>query len=199
MKHDISAALYDYWLGCHTDDAVRAGGISAVELAPLVPNLFLLDLDPLRRARFRFCGAALATRYGRDLTDESFLDLWGPLDRGTLERDLKIMGRSSGGMVAGVMGETMSGGFIAFEMLLLPLVGEHGGAGAIGSMARTGGHDEGNRIRGRVVSQLLRSVRFLPLGGVHPLHARPGAVHTQPENFALAPKRYGHLTLVVSD
>ena len=199
MKHEISTALYDYWLGCHTDEAVRAGGISAVALAPLLPDLFLLDLSPLGEPRFRFCGAAIATRYGRDLTDESFLALWSPEDRRALDRDLRLMSMRSGGMVAGVMGETMGGGFVSFEMLLLPLIGQHGGAGAIGSLARIGGHDDSNRIRGRIVAQFLRSTRFLPRGAAKPAGERPATADPGPVMAAKTPRRYGHLTLVSSD
>lgn len=196
MKHQNSAALYDYWLSCHADRRVRAGGISAAELAPLLPDLFLVDLDPAQDSRFRFCGAALATRYGRDLSDESFLALWGPDDRRTLERDLRLITSRSAGLVAGVMGETMGGGFVAYEMLLLPLVGEHGGAGVLGSLARIGGHDEQNRIRSRIVGLSLRSIRFLPA-------ARPGTGRASAADFdslprpaPRTPRRYGHLTVV---
>ncbi len=195
MKHQTSAALYEYWLSCHGDSAVRAGGINAAKLAPLLPDLFLVDLDPAEDARFRFCGAAMASRYGRDLTDESFLALWNPDDRQALRRDLHVMGSRSTGMVAGVMGETMGGGFVAYEMLLLPLAGAHGGAGALGSMARIGGHAEQNRIRGRIVAQSLRSIRFLPAAKSS---ARPvtEASDVLPPAPARTPRRYRHLIVV---
>ncbi len=164
MKHETSKALYEYWLSCYRGAGVRATGISPAELAAILPSVFLIDLDASEGAgfRFRFCGAALATRYGRDLTDENFLALWGPTDATTLKRDLRAAAFRSTGMVAGVMAETVGGGFISLEMLLLPLAGETGTAGAIGSMVRVGGHEETNRIRARVVAQSLRSIRFLP-------------------------------------
>jgi hypothetical protein len=196
MKHKTSAALYDYWLSCHSERAVRAGGIDAAELAPLLPDLFLLDLDPLQDTRFRFCGAAIATRYGRDLTDESFLDLWGPDDRRTLERDFRLITTRASGLVTGVMGETMGSGFVAYEMLLLPLVGEHGGAGILGSIARIGGHDEHNRIRSRIVALSLRSIRFLPAARTGMERAHSAAFDALPHQAARSPRRYGHLTVV---
>jgi hypothetical protein len=196
MKHRTSTALYEYWLSCHRDAAVRAGGISAVELAPLLPEIFLLDLGLPEEVRFRFCGAAIASRYGRDLAEESFLALWRPDDRRALERDLRIMASRSIGLVAGVLGETMGGGFVAYEMLLLPLVGEHGGAGAIGSMARIGGHEERNRIRGRIVAQSLRSIRFLPAVPPRGGQARSAALDATAQANAPTPRRYGHLTVV---
>ena len=82
-------------------------------------------------------------------------------------------------------------------MLLLPLAGENGAAGAIGSMVRIGGHDELNRIRARIVAQSLRSIRFLPGVG-----NRSGAGYIPaPPTSSRQPhlgtrRRYGHLTVV---
>lgn len=198
MKHETSKALYEYWLSCYRGVGVRATGISPAELAAILPSVFLIDLDASEGTgfRFRFCGAALATRYGRDLTDESFLALWGPTDAGALKRDLGAAGFRSTGMVAGVMAETVSGGYTSHEMLLLPLASETGTAGAIGSMVRVAGHDETNRIRARVVSQSLRSIRFLPDARQNPERAARVAGPA----FSPAPvkmrRRYGHLTVV---
>lgn len=196
MKHETSAALYSFWLSSYHNAQVRAGGIDALELAPLLPDLLLIDLHPSHESRIRFCGASIATRYGRDLSDESFLALWGPTDRETLERDLRAMSARATGMVAGVMGESMSGGFVAYEMLLLPLAGAAGGAGALGSMVRIGGHEERNRIRRRLVGQWLRSIRFLPA----PAKEKPMRRRAPDAPTAAIPvitrKRYGHLTVV---
>src|SRR4026208_1251408 len=88
MKHETSTALYEYWQSRHRSEPVRASGIQAAELAPLLPSLFLIELDnsDSPKFRFRFCGASIATRYGHDLTDESFLDLWDTADRSMLQR-----------------------------------------------------------------------------------------------------------------
>ncbi len=196
MKHKASAALYGYWLSCHTEETVRARAVSAVELAPLLPDLFLVDLTGSEKARFRFCGAAIAFRYGRDLADESFLALWSPDDRLTLEHDLNVMSSRSSGLVAGVMGETMGGGFIAYEMLLLPLAGELGGAGILGSMVRVGGHEEQNRIRGRIVAQSIRSSRFLPAAEASTGRARSAALDALRQTPEPRRRHYGHLTVV---
>ena len=198
MKHEISTALYRYWLSRHRATPVRASGIQPAELAPLLPSLFLVELDARDGPQFRvrFCGAAIATRYGRDLTDESFLALWDNPDSLMLGRDLRAPAFRSSGMIAGVLGETLGGGVISYEMLLLPLSGEDGAAGAIGSMVRTGGHDEANRLRARIVAQSLRSIRFLPVTGSNNL---PGYSREAPSlpaaEFGMR-RRYGHLTVV---
>ncbi len=198
MKHETSRALYHYWLGCHRGAGVRAGAVRASDLASLLPSLFLIDLEKADAPtfRFRFCGASIATRYGSDLTDESFLALWNPADAASMKRDLRAVAFRTTGMVCGLITETVGGGAVAMEMLLLPLAGENGTAGAIGSMERTGGHDETNRIRARVVSQSLRSIRFLP-------DVRTGFARTDRDGTAALPsaafqnpRRYGHLTVV---
>ena len=198
MKHEISTALYRYWLSRHCATPVRASGIRPAELAPLLPSLFLVELNTSDRPLFRvrYCGAAIATRYGRDLTDESFLGLWENPDSSLLQRDLRALAFRSSGMIAGVLGETLGGGVISYEMLLLPLSGEDGTAGAIGSMVRLGGHDDANRLRARIVAQSLRSIRFLPMTGSNSL---PGYSREAPSVGVAElgmPRRYGHLTVV---
>ena len=198
MKNEVSTALYDYWLSRHRDTPVRASGIRPAELAPLLPSLFLIELDTSDRPqfRFRFCGASIATRYGRDLTDESFLELWDNPDRSMLQRDLRALAFRSTGTVAGVLAETLGGGVISYEMVLLPLAGENGAAGAIGSMVRTGGHDETNRIRARIVAQSLRSIRFLPVAGSEALRGYSRAAPFLSAADLGMRRRYGHLTVV---
>lgn len=196
MKHETSVALHDYWRSRQGRAGAAAGQIRAVELAPLLTSLFLLDFDPSAGPRFRYCGAAISARYGRDLTNEQFLALWSRSDRYSVERDLRVVVMRSAGLVAGVMGETAGGGFTAFEMVILPLAGDAGTAGAIGSMARVGGHEELNPIRARLVAQTLRSVRFLPpaeRGGPAAALATPATPDLGPSEIL---RRYRHLTVV---
>jgi hypothetical protein len=103
MKHETSLALYAYWQSCRRGLGVRAGGLRATELAPILTSLFLFDTPHSGDFRLRFCGAALATRYGRDLSDENFLSLWNAEDRDTLERNLRFSGPRSTGLVAGTL------------------------------------------------------------------------------------------------
>jgi hypothetical protein len=171
---------------------VPVNEIRAVELASILPSLFLVDLDLATGFQFRFCGATIAKRYGRDLSNESFLTLWNPEDAEAIQRHATAMSARGTGLVAGLMGETVGGGFTSFEMLILPLVGEIGNAGAIGSMVRVGGHEEMNRIRARIVSQTLRSIRFLP-GARRPLSRD---VDSGRGKDPAPQRRYRHLTLV---
>src|SRR4051794_19673477 len=141
MKHATSRTLHEYWVRCGGRAGVAATALS-VDLAPLLPSIFLLDVGA--DLRFSLCGEAIARRYGRDLLGDRFLALWTARDREQMERHVRVMAASSG-LVAGVLGETVGAGFVAFEMLLLPLRGKGGVTGAIGSMERVGGHEESNR------------------------------------------------------
>lgn len=194
MKHETSLALHAYWQSCHRESGVPPLGIRAAELAPILPSLFLIDLDVAAGLRFRFCGATMAIRYGRDLTDVSFLELWNAEDRETLAQSIRLMASRTTGLVAGVMGESIAGGFTSFEMLLLPLAGDSGAAGAIGSMVRIGGHEEANRIRAKLTAQRLRSIRFLP--AEKRKERTRNLIETQPAMVSQVRRRYGHLTVV---
>ena len=195
VLHETSIALHEYWRSCHGRTGVPANEIRAVELAPILPSLFLIDLDLTTGFQFRFCGATIATRYGRDLSDESFLTLWNPEDADAIQRHTQATSARGTGLVAGLMAETAGGGFTSFEMMILPLAGETGQAGAIGSMVRVGGHEEMNRIRARLVSQYLRSIRFLS-SLPRPAPRGSAAVGRAQEAPWGGPKRYRHLTVV---
>jgi hypothetical protein len=194
MKHETSIALHAYWQSCRGRTGVPANEIRALQLAPILPSLFLVDLDAGAGFRFQFCGASVARRYGRDLSNESFLALWSAEDAESLRRHARSMAMGSTGLVCGMMGETVGGGFTSFEMLLLPLAGESGNAGAIGSMVRVGGHEEMNRIRARIVSQTLRSIRFLQASAAGA--AGPEAGPKQAGSTPVVLRRRPHLTVL---
>ncbi len=190
MKHPTSVALRDHWEAC-----CKASGLpqhSALQLqilGPAVTDTFTIEA-PVRRGVYGFCGAALALRYGRDLAGESFLARWSVEDRTVLDRHLYAMASGGAGIVLGLTAETAAGGFTSFEAVLLPVAHETG-IGAVGSMARVGGHDDANRIRARIVAQFLRSVRVLE-------PVRPTRLPTARTTHSLPPRRRntGHLTLI---
>lgn len=202
MKHPTSAALYEHWRSLRRGaGAVAWADIQPRDLGPLIPDLFLIDTDAGKGARFRFCGELLARRYGRDLNGESFLALWAGEDQGLLRRHLSAPGRNYCGIILGVLAETAGGGFTSFEMPLLPLRTENRWDGAIGCMVRVAGHEDSNRIRARVVSQEIRSLRFLGGEGQPAVAAlrHRGSGTPLPSPARPAPPtadRAGHLTLV---
>jgi hypothetical protein len=190
LKHPTSVALRDHWEACcKASDLPQHNALQLQILGPAVTDTFTIEA-PLRRGVYGFCGSALALRYGRDLTGESFLARWSAEDRTLLDRHFCGMASDGAGIVLGLTAETAAGGFTSFEVLLLPVT-HAGGIGAVGSMARVGGHDDANRIRARIVAQYLRSVRVLvPVRPSRLPLARIGR-HAPPKG-----RNYGHLTLV---
>jgi hypothetical protein len=190
LKHPTSVALREHWeASCRGPDLPHNRSFQLHALGPAITDAFTIEA-PIRDGTYGFCGGALALRYGRDLVGESFLARWSAEDRIVLDRHLHAMASGGAGIVLGLTAETAAGGFTSFEVLLLPVAHE-GGIGAVGSMARVGGHDDANRIRARIVAQFLRSVRVLE-------PPRPNRLPKPLGGYPLPPRKRnpGHLTLV---
>ena len=198
MKHIVSRQLYAYWNRRRgSQPAPDRSAIEPYDLGPMLVDTFLLDLNGTNKTNFRFCGSNVAMRYGRDLADEDFLALWSDDDRKSLAHHLSLMGKDAVAMAAGVVAETASGGFITFEMLLLPLYGAKGYDRAIGCLVRTGGHSDANPVGARIVSQSLRSMRFLT-PRTQPFMKAPDRSIPPPPGPAMsdARRKYGHLVVL---
>lgn len=162
MKHPTSRGLYAYWnLRRGKAAAPSSSDIEPLELGTTLVDIFLLRFEDGDFARFRFCGSNLATRFGRDLTDEDFLGLWSQCDRDSLIRHLRALTGRMVSVVAGSLAETAGSGFTAYEYMLLPLITDSVCDRAIGCMVRTGGNETKNRLRLRILSQELRSARII--------------------------------------
>ena len=171
MKHETSTALYAYWLAASATPACRrrrSARPSSLRFSPPYSSLIWISPPAFASA---ICGASIATRYGRDLTRRK---LPGPLGRA---RPRAARARPAGDGVAlhrpgrRRAGETVGGGFISFEMLILPLSGgrRRGRGDRLDGAHRRA---RGDRIGSapEFVAQSLRSVRFLPAveGGAIP-------------------------------
>jgi hypothetical protein len=190
LKHPTSVALRDHWEACcRGPDLPESSALQLQTLGAAVTDAFTIAAS-IRDGVYGFCGGALALRYGRDLAGESFLARWSVEDRTVLDRHLCAIASGGAGIVLGLTAETAAGGFTSFEVVLLPVAHETG-IGAIGSMARVGGHDDANRIRARIVAQFLRSVRVLET-------ERPTRLLPARTGYQMPQKRrnHGHLTLV---
>src|SRR3712207_2334694 len=98
MKHATSVALYQEWKRLRSAGGVVSADIDPRQFGLLLPELFLIETDPAKGAQFRFCGASIARRYGRDLEGESFLSLWSGEDRAVMERNIAGLGGSGQGL-----------------------------------------------------------------------------------------------------
>lgn len=198
MKHIVSRQLYAYWNRRRgSQRAPERTAIEPYDLGPMLVDTFLLDLQGTDRTKFRFCGSNIAMRYGRDLADEDFLALWSDEDRQSLTHHLTLMAEDAVAMTAGIVAETAGGGFITFEMVLLPLSSATGCDRAIGCLVRTGGHSDANPVGARIVSQSLRSMRFLT-PRTEPFMSAPDRSIPPPPAPAMTDvrRKYGHLVVV---
>lgn len=192
MQHPTSLRLYDYWTRRLVETATP-GGIAPFAAGAPLGDLFLLGLED--GAPLRFCGAAVAARYGGASVSGRFLALWSDGDRRRIERGLGLMAADGVGLLARIAGETAGGGFTDFEMVLLPVRGARGCDRALGSLVRIGGHDDRQPIRARLVAQSLRTVRLLRPR--RPGFPRPAPADAPPPAPAAGNRsRRGHLTVI---
>jgi hypothetical protein len=194
MKHATSRGLYDHWDGLRRGrPAPERGDLPPTVLGSRLVEAFLLDLAAGTEPCYRFCGSEIAMRYGRDLADEPFLRPFAARDRDALAERLADLRAHAIGFVAGIAAETAGSGFSTYEILLLPLRGAVAWDGAIGSMARTGGHEARNKAAARILAQSLRSLRVL--GADEALLIPPPAPPADPVSRPRRP----HLVLVRGD
>ncbi len=198
MKHIVSRQLYAYWNRRRGSQlAPDRSSIEPYDLGPMLVDTFLLDLKGKDGTKFRFCGSSIAMRYGRDLAEEDFLALWNENDRQSLAHHLTLMSKEAVAMTAGVVAETAGGGFITFELVLLPLSSSRGFDRAIGSLVRTGGHSDTNPVGARIVSQSLRSMRFLTPHAEPFMNAPDRSIPPPPSpSMSAVRRKYGHLVVM---
>ena len=198
MKHTTSRELFEYWNRRRDGKNVPLRtDIEPFDLGRKLVDTFLIQIDRTGEAKYRFCGSNIANRYGRDLTGEDFLLAWSMEEREDITTNLKQMLQTGNGFTAGVAAETAGGGLINYELTILPLRGDSEIDQAIGSLIRVGGHEETNRVRDRIVAQVLRTVRILedqdeaflkPRDITHRLPPLPQTSQIR--------KRYGHLAVI---
>ncbi|MFL5238588.1 MAG: PAS domain-containing protein [Rhizomicrobium sp.] len=122
MKQASSRELFGYW-------AARRGKRAAPERGEIEPSairralgdVFILEFDPRVGHPFRLGGTRVCALFGRELKNESFLDLWDDETRAQVAQLLAIVADEVSGIVAGVKGRTGEGWPQDLELVLLPL------------------------------------------------------------------------------
>jgi len=198
MKHKVSRELFEYWNRRRGQEKVpQRSAIEPFDLGRKLVDTFLIQSNASGDPIFRFCGSNIANRYGRDLTGENFLMAWPVDERPEIKGNFTRMSQTGLGFVGGFAAETAGGGIINYELTILPLRGGAKLDQAIGAIVRVGGHEETNRVRDRIVSQTLRSVRVLEERDKAFLEPRD-ITHRLPPlpKPAQIRKHYGHLAVV---
>jgi hypothetical protein len=122
MKHPASRELYAYWQEKRgTRAAPERTEIEPGAIRSVLADAFVLTLDRKAGYPLRLAGTRLCALFGREIKEESFLDLWAAANRSTLEGLLSILCDECIGTVAGATAQSASGETIELELLLLPL------------------------------------------------------------------------------
>lgn len=123
MREVISQTLYGYW------NEIRAGRIAPkrfevepAQIAGLLPDTFILERVDPQTTRFRLAGTRICEAFGAEFRGYNLLDLVGPEDRTTLERQMSVIACQGAVGVFTFRSETLEGNAITWEMLVLPLV-----------------------------------------------------------------------------
>jgi hypothetical protein len=122
MKHAASRELYAYWQEKRgTRAAPERTEIEPGAIRSVLADAFILTLDRKAGYPVRLAGTRLCALFGREIKEESFLDLWAAANRPTLEGLLSILCDECIGTVAGATAQSGSGETVELELLLLPL------------------------------------------------------------------------------
>jgi hypothetical protein len=129
--------LVQYWRDRCVDGRLPARrDIDPVALAFILPNIFLMDVDPAEeprnRFRFRLFGTDLARVHGRDLTGKTFHDALepGPAE-GAVHHAMRLVEERIPLFVTGKVLYLANKEWLSFENCLLPLQNEAGAVNMI--------------------------------------------------------------------
>lgn len=122
MRHPSNRELFDYW-------NQRRGGRAAPDRADIDPaairsvlaDTFILAFDEKAGHPFRIAGTRVCAAFGRELKNDTFLDLWAADSREQVRDLLHVVATESIGVVASAHGPTGARTTHDVELLVLPL------------------------------------------------------------------------------
>lgn len=123
MKTSASIALYTYWNEVRGNRvAPRRFEIEPARLAPILPDAFILERVGDLTVRYRLAGTRILDQFGFEFRGASFFQGFSTQDRQLLERLVRNMTVSGGGLKYELVSQTFDGREVRHECLLLPLV-----------------------------------------------------------------------------
>jgi hypothetical protein len=137
MKHPSIRELYEYW-------NLRRGQRAAPDRADIEPgairkvlaDTFILSFDERAGHPFRIAGTRICATFGRELKNESFLDLWTVDCRREVRELLNVVRHETIGVVASAHGTSTAETSHDVELLVLPLSHRgRNGARVLGALA----------------------------------------------------------------
>jgi hypothetical protein len=121
MKHPASREFFAYWDGKRGD--ARAPDRSDIEPAAvreLLGDIFVLSCEAETGYPFRVAGTRVCALFGRDVKDQSFLDLFAAASRSEIEEITAVVADEMLPAIAGLTATSPQGATTHLELLLLP-------------------------------------------------------------------------------
>ena|SRR5262245_10864704 len=123
MRHPSIRQLFDYW---NEQRGRRAAPDRAdIEPGPIrraLADTFILSFDEKAGHPFRIAGTRICAAFGRELKNESFIDLWAADCRRQVCDLLNIIANETVGVVADARGTSSAETAHDVELLVLPLL-----------------------------------------------------------------------------
>ncbi len=121
MKHRLTVALYQYWLGSRsslTPPNVR--NMDRAAIGETIPNVFVLAGETLEALTIDFSGAMVNRICSFDTCGARFFDLWNEWDRDDIRNTIQTVSALKLPMLIGAAAVSDDERAIHFEVLLLP-------------------------------------------------------------------------------
>ena len=136
MRQPSTRDLLAYWNTLRGPrSAPDRADVDPGAIRSILPDVFLLGLDPAQRYPFRLAGMAVCGLFGRELRETAFTALWAPASESAILDMTQSVIDDHAGAIASVAGFNEGGQTLALEMLLLPLTCRDGTrARVIGSL-----------------------------------------------------------------
>ncbi|MPZ38347.1 MAG: PAS domain-containing protein [Rhizobiales bacterium] len=122
MRHSSTRELFDYW---NSRRGLRAApdraDIEPGAIRKILADTFILSVDETAGHRFRIAGTRVCAAFGRELKNESFLDLWDADSRQSVRNLIAVVTGEATAVVGSACGMSTAGTNHEVELLMLPL------------------------------------------------------------------------------
>jgi hypothetical protein len=139
MKHPSNRELFEYWNQRRGERlAPDRGDIEPSAIRKVLGDTFILAANGSGNHRFRIAGTRLCALFGRELKDESFINLWQRSGQNAMREVIAVVVEEKVGIVASVTGATSDEMLapVLLEMSMLPLAHDaQGEARVLGALA----------------------------------------------------------------
>lgn len=121
MKHRLTMALYQYWLGIRS--SLTIPDVRIMEhpaIRDILPNVFMLEGATLETMTINFSGAMMNRICSFDRFGTSFFDIWNEWDRDDVRTTIRTVSALKLPTLIGAAAISDNEKAIYFEVLLLP-------------------------------------------------------------------------------